>query len=112
MYFSTVIQQAVEYIKVHFASEEKILIATKHPGYKEHKKRNDDFTLTVIKSVKDFEAGKKLVLTTFSRFLRDWILSHIAVVDRKYADYFRQIATRGADGKFSITANDESISLQ
>jgi hemerythrin len=112
MYFSMVIHQAVDYIKVHFASEEKILTATKYPGYKEHKKCHDDFTLTVIKSVKDFEAGKRLVLITFSRFLRDWILSHIAVVDRKYAEYFRQIATRGADGKLSITVNNTLINIQ
>jgi hemerythrin len=109
MYFSVVIQQAVEYIKVHFATEEKYMVATKFPGYKEHKKCHDDFTLTVIKSVKDFEAGKRMVLISFSKFLKDWILSHIAVVDKKYADYFRQIATRKEDGKLSITANDVLI---
>lgn len=105
-YFAAVIQQAVEYVKVHFATEEKYMLATKFPGYKEHKKCHDDFTLTVIKSVKDFEAGKRLVLTTFSKFLKDWILSHIAVVDKQYSDYFRKIATRKEDGKLSITPED------
>ena len=106
MYFSSVIQQAVDYIKLHFSTEEKYMIATKFPGYAEHKKHHDDFTLTVVKSVKDFEAGKRLVLTTFSKFLKDWVLSHIAVVDKKYSDYFKQIATRKDDGKLSITLDD------
>jgi len=106
VYFSSVIQQAVDYIKVHFATEEKYMIVTKFPGYKEHKKLHDEFTLTVIKTVKDFEAGKRLVLTTFSKFLKDWILSHIAVADKLYSDYFKKIATRKEDGKLSITTED------
>ena len=107
-YFAEVIQQAVQYIKEHFQAEEKLMIGTKFPGYAEHKKVHDEFTLTVVKSVKDFEAGKRLVLEKFARFLKDWVLTHIAVMDRQYADYFKKIATRKADGKLSITKEDVS----
>jgi hemerythrin len=105
-YFALVIQQAVQYIKEHFQAEEKLMLGTKFPGYVEHKKVHDEFTLTVVKSVKDFEAGKRLVLEKFAYFLKDWVLTHIAVMDRQYADYFRKIATRKADGKLSITNAD------
>jgi hemerythrin len=105
-YFTEVIQQAVQYIKEHFQAEEKLMIGTKFPGYAEHKKVHDEFTLTVLKSVKDFEAGKRLVLEKFALFLKDWILTHIAIMDRQYADYFRKIATRKEDGKLSITKAD------
>jgi hemerythrin len=107
-YFAEVIQQAVQYIKEHFQAEEKLMIGTKFPGYAEHKKAHDEFTLTVVKAVKDFEAGKRLVLEKFAYFLKDWILTHIAVMDRQYADYFKKIATRKADGKLSITKADVS----
>ena len=107
-YFTEVIQQAVQYIKEHFQAEERLMIGTKFPGYAEHKKVHDEFTLTVVKSVKDFEAGKRLVLEKFAYFLKDWILTHIAVMDRQYADYFKKIATRKADGKLSITKADVS----
>jgi hemerythrin len=107
-YFAEVIQQAVQYIKEHFQAEEKLMIGTKFPGYAEHKKVHDEFTLTVVKAVKDFEAGKRLVLEKFALFLRDWILTHIAIMDRQYADYFRKIATRKEDGKLSITKADVS----
>jgi len=106
IYFGLVIQQAVQYIKEHFQAEEKLMLGTKFPGYAEHKKVHDEFTLTVIKSVKDFESGKRLVLEKFAYFLKDWVLTHIAVMDRQYADYFRKIATRKADGKLSITNAD------
>jgi len=105
-YFALVIQQAVQYIKEHFQAEEKLMIGTKFPGYAEHKKVHDEFTLTVVKSVKDFESGKRLVLEKFAYFLKDWVLSHIAVMDKQYADYFRKIATRKEDGKLSITKAD------
>jgi len=105
-YFKDVIQQAVQYIREHFQTEERIMISTKYPGYMEHKKIHDEFTLTVVKSVKDFEAGKRLVLEKFAYYLKDWVLSHIAVSDVQYAEYFRKIATRKADGKLSITKAD------
>jgi len=105
-YFKEVIQQAVQYIKEHFQTEEKLMIGTKFPGYAEHKKTHDDFTLAVVQSVKDFENGKRLVLKKFAYFLKDWVLSHVAGTDVQYAHYFRKIATRKADGKLSITKAD------
>jgi hemerythrin len=105
-YFKEVIQQAVKYIKEHFQTEEKLMLGTKFPGYAEHKKIHDEFTLTVVQSVKDFENGKRLVLIKFAHFLKDWVLEHVAGMDVKYAHYFRKIATRKADGKLSITKAD------
>jgi len=106
LWFKDVIQQAVDYVKEHFATEEKYMIATKFPDYAAHKKAHEEFTLTVIKSVKDFDTGKRLVLKKFAYFLKDWVLSHVAVMDRQYADYFRRIATRKTDGKLTITSLD------
>jgi len=106
VYFTEVIQQAVQYIKDHFKTEEKLMQGTKFPGFPEHKKAHDEFTLTVVKSVKDFESGKRLVLEKFAYFLKDWVLTHIAVMDRQYADYFKKIATRKDNGKLSITKAD------
>jgi hemerythrin len=102
-YFKEVIQQAVKYIKEHFNTEEKLMTATKFPGYAEHKKIHDEFTLTVVNSVKDFESGKRLVLEKFAYFLKDWVLTHVAVMDMQYAVYFRKIAVRNEDGKLVIT---------
>jgi len=105
-YFTEVIQQAVQYIKDHFATEEKLMVATKFSDYAAHKKAHDEFTLTVVKSVKEFESGKRLVLEKLAYFLKDWVLEHIAVMDTQYAAYFRKIATRKEDGKLSITKAD------
>ena len=105
-YFKDVIQVAVSYVKTHFATEEKYMLATKFHGYAEHKKGHDEFILTVVQAVKDFESGKRLVLVKFAYFLKDWVLSHVAGMDILYAQYFKKIATRKENGKLTITAAD------
>ncbi|MDR2433434.1 MAG: bacteriohemerythrin [Treponema sp.] len=105
-YFQKVIQTAVNYVKVHFATEEKIMLATRFPGYAEHKKAHDTFVLTVVDSIRDFEAGKKFTLAGFTRFLKDWVLTHIAIMDKQYFTYFKQIASRKANGRLTINHGD------
>jgi len=105
-YLESVIQKAIQYVKVHFASEEKIMIATKFSGYKEHKRAHDKFIMTIVNNIREFEAGKRFSLTTITKFLREWILTHIAIMDKQYFKYFRKIASRKDDGKFSITSAD------
>ena len=101
-YFKSVIQETVKYVKTHFATEEKIMLAANFSGYTEHRQKHEDFILAVIESIRDYEAGKRFTLLTFTRFLRDWILSHIALMDKQYFEYFRKIATRNADGKIVL----------
>jgi hemerythrin len=105
-YFNIVIQEVVKYVKVHFATEEKIMIATKFSGYAEHKKAHDSFVLAVVNNINDYKAGKRLTLSTFTKFLKEWVLSHIAMMDKQYFEYFKKIATRKADGTLSITSAD------
>jgi len=105
-YFKSIIQKAIDYVKNHFSTEEKIMLHTRFSGYAEHKKEHDAFVLAVIDKVRDFEAGKRLTLTDFTRFLKEWVLTHIAIMDKQYFTYFKQIATRKENGKLSITQAD------
>jgi hemerythrin len=105
-YFNKVIQEAVKYVKIHFATEEKIMIATKFQGYHEHKKAHELFILNVVDRINEFKARKKLTLQSFTKFLKDWILSHVAVMDKQYFEHFKRLATRKADGRLTIDASD------
>ena len=108
-YFKQVIQKAVDYVKVHFSTEEEIMLHAHFPGYGEHKKAHDTFVLTIVEKVKDFEAGKEFTLLEFTQFLKEWILTHIAIMDKQYFGYFKEIATRKADGKLSINRADVAV---
>jgi hemerythrin len=102
-YFKNVIHQTVEYVKAQFAAEEKILLASKYPGYAEHKKAHDLFILTVLENIRDYEDGKKINLAAFTHFLKDWILTHIAIKDKQYFDFLKRIAIRKANRELSVT---------
>ncbi|MCL2804387.1 MAG: bacteriohemerythrin [Treponema sp.] len=105
-YFNRVIKEAVDYIKVHFATEEKIMLATNFNGYAEHKKKHDCFVLAVVENIRDYRYGKRVSLYSFTKFLKEWVLTHIAVMDKQYFEYLRIIASRKANGKLSITSED------
>jgi hemerythrin len=90
-YFKEVIHVAVDYIKKHFSTEEQLLAAANYPNLAGHKKAHETFTLEVVKSAKDFESGKRLVLEKYAYYLKDWILTHIAVMDKQYSAYFKNL---------------------
>jgi hemerythrin len=62
--------------------------------------------LTVVEQVRAFNEGRSFTQLSFTRFLKEWILTHIAVTDKKYFEYFKKIATRKSDGKLTITQAD------
>jgi hemerythrin len=105
-YFTKVIHKAVQYIKVHFSTEEKIMLRTDFSGYTEHKRTHDAFILSVVDTIREFESGKKIALIDFTRFLKEWVLTHIAIMDKQYFAHLKQIAVRRADGKLSVSMKD------
>jgi hemerythrin len=94
-YFLKTIHKAVDYVRFHFSSEEKLLNRIGYPNFTAHKKEHEDFAREIIQQVEAFQAGKKFVPNVFVRFLRDWVLTHIAVSDKGYAKYLVDMKKQG-----------------
>jgi hemerythrin len=94
-YFFSAVRGAMDYVKHHFSAEEKIMENVQYPNLAEHKKQHEDFVLKMVEDVKSFQGGKKFVPNNFVRFLKDWILSHIAIADARYASYIMDLKKRG-----------------
>jgi len=110
-YFNDIIQNVENYIKVHFATEEKIMLATKFSGYAEHKKAHENFISTVDNNISEYSSGKRLTLYNFTKFLKNWVLSHIAVMDKQYFLFLKRIAAKKANKKlFAAPADLQSVS--
>jgi hemerythrin len=87
LYFKDAIHRSVDYVKIHFSTEESLLEKVNYPDIEAHKKEHRDFIIKVLENVRDFEDGKRFAPSAFVRFLRDWILTHIAVSDKNYGPY-------------------------
>jgi hemerythrin len=94
--FRDAIRGAVDYVKYHFTAEEKMLENVQYPGIAAHKKEHESFVIKILADARDFEEGKKFVPNIFVRYLRDWILAHIAVEDKKYAEYIMELKRQNA----------------
>jgi hemerythrin len=89
--FIKTIRRAVEYAQKHFATEEKYLQQVNYPDFAEHKKEHEAFVSEVINQLKAFEENRNdpVVLVDF---LKDWLVGHLAVTDKKYAPYLAEHA--------------------
>ena len=84
--FLQTVKKAVEYAETHFADEEGYMLEANYPRFDEHKKQHEDFVASVVKSIEEFEAGNAKPIE-MARFLKKWLLNHIAICDKKYMPY-------------------------
>jgi len=81
-----IINRAMVYAKTHFSDEEKYMRLAGYPKLEKHIKEHKSFVAKIVKSVKLFETGKETPIN-LAKFLKKWLLKHIAVSDKKYAPY-------------------------
>ena len=90
MAFLQIIQKALAYAETHFADEEGYLVEADYPHLDEQKEQHENFVAEVQKSIEEFEAGN-IEPIYLARFLKKWLLNHIAVFDKKYAPYLAKL---------------------
>jgi hemerythrin len=93
--FMEAIRAAVDYVGYHFSTEEKIMARINYPDYRAHKKEHSDFVKEVLRHVQEFQAGQKTSASDFVLFLKNWILTHIAVCDKKMGLYLIRLKRTG-----------------
>jgi hemerythrin-like metal-binding protein len=100
--FLDAIHEAVDYTGYHFGTEEKIMQRVNYPDYARHKKEHTDFVREVYSKVEEYKAGKMLAPLQFVYFLRDWVLHHIAVSDKRLGDYLLLLKRNGYLQKMNL----------
>ena len=86
--FMRTIQEAVNYAKVHFDTEERFMKKINYPEFDIHKSEHDTFVAEVLKQVRKFEEGNCTPLE-FALFLKNWLFNHIAISDKKFAPFLK-----------------------
>ena len=93
--FMGVLRGAVDYVGYHFSTEEKIMERVGYPGFSAHKKEHTDFVREVLKSVNEFSQGNLFNPLPFIKYLKDWVLTHIAVSDAAMGNYLVNLKRSG-----------------
>lgn len=94
--FMGVIRGAVEYVGYHFSTEEKIMERVNYPGFTAHKKEHTDFVREVLRAVDDLNKDTTYNPLAFVHYLKDWILTHIAVSDTAMGQYLLNLKRQGS----------------
>ena len=87
--FMLISDKAIEYAKIHFTDEELFLSKALYPDLAAHKKEHFNFLFEVVNIVSEVEAGRTTPLDMV-RFLRNWLMDHIAVSDLKFAPHLKK----------------------
>lgn len=92
MAMARILDRLVQYTKVHFAHEERLMLLHTYPDLAAHKAEHDALTAKVVKFQNDFLQGHVNMSVQLLQFLRDWLEHHIKGSDRKYSPFLRSKA--------------------
>ena len=81
--FQRVVQGATQYAHEHFAAEERIMEKFKFTGLPNHLRQHQAFKEFVARRALEFRQGDTQAAIKLVHDLREWLLSHIAIEDRK-----------------------------
>jgi hemerythrin-like metal-binding protein len=84
--FAMAFHKAGEYARIHFHEEEEILKKANYPDFLEHKKKHESFLAGIWKEYSLFMEGNESPVGLV-RFLKNWLLDHIAKIDKRYTPY-------------------------
>lgn len=85
-----------DYVKEHFAAEEKSQIRSAYPGYAAHQAEHAKFMADVNALTTEFRAdGATLSLVIMTnKTLVSWLMRHISKTDKEFATFLRQKAAQ------------------
>ena len=85
---SKILDELITYTKTHFADEEAEFKKHSYPGYLVQKNEHEKLTNEVVKFYEEFKNGKTNLSIEMISFLKDWLLNHILITDKKYSTFF------------------------
>lgn len=83
-----VFEEVIEYTKFHFAAEERLMREIRFPEYLLHRAVHEDMKARLADLREQCENGRRSAVRSMTlQFLRDWLISHIAVEDQAIGRY-------------------------
>ena len=88
---SHIIGEMVEYVELHFSTEETLMSEHGYPGFDDHHRVHLDLTNKVKEFKTQYESGEQDVSPQeILDFLCDWLRNHIMVDDKKFGEFLHK----------------------
>ena len=85
-----IINLLINYIKLHFSTEEQYLMEHKYPDIQTHKSEHAKFIVKIYEYQEDFLTNESFSTGNLFDFVWDWFTDHVLITDKKYQLYFEQ----------------------
>ncbi len=88
-YYPELLEFLQNYIGTHFVNEEKLQKEVGYVDYENHKKLHDNFSRTINEYIQNEKKNGASYrdLVTISLFIKDWMVHHILIEDRKIGEF-------------------------
>lgn len=87
-----VIQAMLEYSRKHFSFEEEYMRKIGYPDFVEHYRLHKDFDTLIYTYNRDIQEGRVVLNSQVLKVIENWLLDHILVEDKKYAEHLDSMA--------------------
>lgn len=89
------LNQLLQYVDVHFETEERAMQDRHYPGLPDHIQLHDDLRKKVLELRKEQLQGREIATFELLNFLTDWLKNHIATIDMAFGRYIQNLERRG-----------------
>lgn len=82
-----IMQAMKEYTQKHFNFEEEYMRTINFPDIVAHRRSHKDFESLIYSYNRDIDEGKMVLNTKVIKLIRNWLLEHITVEDKKFVEF-------------------------
>jgi hemerythrin len=87
---SQLLDQFIEFSRMHFASEERLMEQTGFGGLHEHRAKHQCLLAQVLQSAHRLQHGEGVEMTPLLDYLRNWYVEHISGTDQQYGPWLNK----------------------
>jgi hemerythrin len=88
---SEIFDYLTDYTKKHFFTEETLLYKYAYPEIDQHKLEHSKFIENLSNLKSDFDRNKITISIETLNFLKDWLLNHIKISDKRYSVHISKV---------------------
>ena len=95
-----ILEKLLCYVEDHFVSEEAAMQENNYPDQDAHLAAHDAFRVKVTRLHHRHQAGERIAGYELSEFLKDWLLEHIAQIDKAFGVFVFQLSEKAKESFF------------